>query len=351
MFDLQRGMFVVSQVSSTAPAASTQAGQVNAAAESTVEYDYQGAKLQAGGRGSLGFHRIFSWDKQSDLQTITTYRQDYPFTGRPEYTEVRDKTTLGKISTGWNYYAFQNWNNGHDIAPFKIFAQTVTDKKFDLKNHQELSQVVTNYLEEGTTNSSYDEWGNPKRIEVKTYQDGNNGIGAQIASVVTVNEYNDTGLGLDYSKEKGRLSKATVTHWRGGISAPPRVSTFTYHTSTKLKGLLHTEIAQDTETYALTKTYDYTDYGNIKQESLSGKAGVNGTNQQVRYTRYEYDSAYRYIDKTYVKLPTTAQQTQTELLTQQVLTRDKFGQPLTVKNSDGVQTTLKYTALGRQYHQ
>src|SRR5690606_4599547 len=58
----------------------------------TVYYRYQGARMQAGGGGFLGFAQVQSIDTTPSSQyiaTTTTYRQDFPFVGMPDTTEKR----------------------------------------------------------------------------------------------------------------------------------------------------------------------------------------------------------------------------------------------------------------------
>ena len=58
-------------------------------ATSSVRYSYQGARVQTGGRGFLGFASIRTEDIQNKLLTTTEYRQDYPYIGRPSRTIVQ----------------------------------------------------------------------------------------------------------------------------------------------------------------------------------------------------------------------------------------------------------------------
>ncbi|WP_419812213.1 RHS repeat-associated core domain-containing protein [Bacterioplanoides sp.] len=75
---------VVSQVSSGAPIFSGSSG-VNFD-EITVSYRYEGLKVQAGGRGSLGFRVLSTIDHSSGVVTTTEYAQEFPYTGMPYAT-------------------------------------------------------------------------------------------------------------------------------------------------------------------------------------------------------------------------------------------------------------------------
>ncbi len=77
VYDFIAPVYVVSQALSSSPVYN------NASAMSQVQYHYVGAKIQAGGRGYLGFGEVISYDPQSQIRTNTRYRQDFPFIGMP----------------------------------------------------------------------------------------------------------------------------------------------------------------------------------------------------------------------------------------------------------------------------
>lgn len=86
VFDVLAPMYVVSKAASSAPV------KGNANALSTVFYRYQGAQVQAGGRGYLGFNVVWTFDDNHALPTNqyaitrTGYTQNYPFIGMPVVT-------------------------------------------------------------------------------------------------------------------------------------------------------------------------------------------------------------------------------------------------------------------------
>ncbi len=75
VYDLIAPVYVVSRVLSSAPVFN------DPSASSQVQYHYVGAKLQAGGRGFLGFGEVISYDPQTQIRTNSRYRQDFPFIG------------------------------------------------------------------------------------------------------------------------------------------------------------------------------------------------------------------------------------------------------------------------------
>ncbi|GAA0711102.1 toxin TcdB middle/N-terminal domain-containing protein [Dokdonella soli] len=84
VFDVAAPSYVVRSVSSSAPI------QNDPTAASTVSYRYAGLKVQAGGRGSLGFRRISTTDSQSGIEVDSYYQQRFPYTGLADFTETRN---------------------------------------------------------------------------------------------------------------------------------------------------------------------------------------------------------------------------------------------------------------------
>ena len=79
-------MAIVTRVDSSSPSVDAN-GTLNTNAMAGIEYRYSQARVQAGGRGMLGFKMLSSIDLQTDVETRTTYRQDWPFIGHPLTTE------------------------------------------------------------------------------------------------------------------------------------------------------------------------------------------------------------------------------------------------------------------------
>ncbi len=69
-----------------------------------VEYAYQGAKMQAGGRGSLGFRVLETYDVQRFILTRTEYEQKFPLIGRTKYTSSWYLPTLVHTDACSNVY-------------------------------------------------------------------------------------------------------------------------------------------------------------------------------------------------------------------------------------------------------
>ena len=90
---LQGAFLVATRVQSSMP----QAGNPDAIA--TISYQYEDAKVQPG-VGFLGFKKLTSIDDQTGIKTTTTYRQDWPYIGKPvETVTTTDNGSLIKKST------------------------------------------------------------------------------------------------------------------------------------------------------------------------------------------------------------------------------------------------------------
>lgn len=94
VFDVFSPLWAVREARSSSPGCPSDAAvciqaPANLTATSVVRYSYQGARVQTGGRGFLGFQAIRTEDIQNKLLTTTEYRQDYPFIGRPSRTIVQ----------------------------------------------------------------------------------------------------------------------------------------------------------------------------------------------------------------------------------------------------------------------
>ena len=62
----------------------------------TTTYTYHSLRQDSFGRGPLGFHRVETFDQASQVRTVTTYAQAYPYTGMP--TEVDKYQVVGSQS-------------------------------------------------------------------------------------------------------------------------------------------------------------------------------------------------------------------------------------------------------------
>ena len=349
VLELAGPLYVVTSVAGDAPKAGASRGNILIGAASTLEYFYGEAKLQAAGRGFLGFQRLTTNDLQSDVVTTTRYRQDWPFIGMPISTEVvaTDGNSFAgdTISTSSNEWEIYEWTNSSAasggtaaMGPLHLVQTKSTDKTYDLT-------VAGSLLSSVVTTSDYNAEGYPTQIIAETSD-----AAGVLKTVTTTNKYEAPGFALI----EGRLSETTVAttyNSDAGQKTASLVTTFGYYGDTTRRGLLETESivpGPGTPTAQLapsiTTTHDYDGYGNRDESAVTSDGATRCSGIQTSV----YDSTGRYVDITKDCLGRT---------TSSVEARSIFGAPEQVKtylNTSGpsaVTTTTAYSVLGREYYQ
>lgn len=338
VFDVLSPSYVVASVSSTAPAAGPTPGAVNQAATSTVSYRYAGAKLQASGRGFLGFGSIKTTDQQSGVTTTTTYRQDFPFLGQPATTEVKTAANVVmKYST--NSVVANKLSGSNGTHYYQSYVDKITELTRD-----PVTAVETGYTE--TTASIPDVWGNMLGTTTSIYASSGDAPNNYLTRKTVANSYG----GSDYEYQFGRLSRSVVTHKRhcpGSCADIVRVSEFTYYDESAgdMRGLLKTEAVVElppggSERTVLTTTNEYDGFGN-KTKVIQSAAGLTD-----RYTVTTYDLRGRY--SVTGSSPFFNGSSWADQVSEHVVSRNAYGAPLEVRGLNGVVTLFTYDALGRE---
>jgi len=329
VLELNGPMAVVTNVSSSAPAG------INKSATSSISYYYAEAKIQASGRGFLGFERLKTVDDQTGVQTITTYRQDWPFIGYPQKTEVysaADKL-LSQSENTWRLKGYSSsWkttakNSGTAaLGSLQPFMSKSEERTYNLVNN---GASAGGLIQRIITDNIYDTYGNPTQITVTT----KNGSNATVATKQTANTYGSSA----WEQQMGRLSRTVVTSTRGSDSKT-RTSAFEYYTSGDHKGLLSKEIIEpDLPQYRLATTYTYDAFGNkVKAEQQASDVA------ETRFTESFYDALGRYMTHSKNAYGQT---------TESVLSRNALGQVTAAQDINGVTVTTEYSPMGRQFRQ
>ena len=146
-------------------------------------YRYAGAKSDQHGRGFLGFRQMTVRDEQTGVEQVTTYRQDYPFTGLVASREKKLGAQLLNRST--NSYSSTDLG-GTRRYPFLTAS---------LEESWELSGAA---LPAVTTSYQYDTYGNATQVGVST-GDGHD--------KTTLNTYSNNAA----TWLLGRLTRSEVT--------------------------------------------------------------------------------------------------------------------------------------------
>ena len=325
--------------------------------EYTAYYDhyYAEAKVQASGRGFLGFEKTMVRDSHSGVATTTSYRQDWPFTGRAFAAETRSREghLLESEATTFRLDGFSaSWEGAARAAgtaalgPLQVHAERVVRKRYDLLDDGvEAGDLVST----ATTSTAYDAYGNATSVTVLTEGGGRRYM------TETANTYGPT----DADRETGRLTRAVVKKRRDEDSnrawekTSTRRSDFNYYgqadcpvSGTKFAGMLCQEILEpEHSALKVVTTHSYDTWGNrvkSKVEAGTGSAKLTRCDAETA----TYDAHGRWVETTRDCLG--RKQTQ-------VMARSEHGLPTDVRhylNTAGTTSrtsTYAYTARGAKY--
>lgn len=288
-----------------------------------VTYHYHRARLQAGGRGHLGFETITSVDQQTGIKTETTYHQDWPFVGMPKKTLTLTKEGY-KLSEAVNTWITENDSVNARVR--RVFLDKVTEISYGLLNN---GAAQGNSLQTVNTDTDYDgAYGNVTKV-VATISGSSNA-----STKTTVNEYYTS----DWEKRMGRLKTTTTTTQRNSEAAVTRVASFEYYGQYETwPGMLKKETIEPGSNQQVVE-YEYDLVGNktVTRKTAYVKPGVS----QTRKTTLEYDASKRYVQTTYDSLNNVVSG---------VLARHPvYGVPTQIRDVNGVVTTIELNADGSE---
>jgi len=340
-------MYVVTNVAGTAPAGSLLTpGAFNAAATSSIEYHYYEARVQAAGRGFLGFEQLKTVDTISNVSTTTQYRQDWPFTGLPIGTVVSTAAghILGGGSTTWEVLqwdaasrAVAEANGTANLGPINVELTINRENSYELVSNGAAPGAL---LSTTLTTTQFDAEANARTVAVTTT---NELTGQDDLIVTTTNVFESATFDL----WEGRLKSTTVVSDRPSFAGTARRNaSFEYYTSGTYRGMLHKEIKEPGHPdFELTTTHHYDAYGNRKKVTVG-----DGTTTRCSAPAATavYESSGRYVDYNYDCLGR---------LTTHVVSRNAYGQPTRVdtildanNTNSRLTTNVYYGALGREYY-
>ncbi len=313
--EVHGNMRIVTAVASSAPLPG------DATATSKVEYFYSEAKMQAAGRGFLGFARLKTLDIQSGVTTETTYRQDFPFNGTPLSTVVHSaSTSTAKLLS----QSTNTWSVKLGAAPgvYQIYTSNSLEKSFSLSSGNLLQTTAT------AITMDAEGFGNPTSIVVTTTDAGTN------KSWVKTTE-NNYGTDL-WEKQMGRLRGTTVKTVQDTVPDSDRSATFDYYGTSdgNLRGLLKSETVN---TSGLKTVYTYDGFGNKKTVATTGLNALGVS--ETRTITNSYDSTGRYLISSLNDLGQSAS----------VNARNEYGQATSSSDINGVNTKIFYDDLGQEY--
>lgn len=341
VYDYIAPFYVVSEVSGSTPTFE------DPAAHSRAEYHYIGAKLQAGGRGLLGFAEIIVYDPQLQIRTNTRYRQDFPFIGLPVET-IRVSSVPGSkfspmtvvssrqpivwpmvtsdsgpptsMSGTLLGYSVNHWQVASTFAgSWQVYADTSLLRNYTLSGNLE-SKVLTK--------NSFDTFGNMTRSAVSTFADD----GTVLFSDRTTDNLWSEAVTSDWSL--GSLIASTVTHARASKAPVIRKSGFEYDPVTAF--LVKETIEPGSTKLEIATTFTYDLFGNRETTSKKG-AGMNSRTGSVTY-----DSLGRFVMSETNALGQVFRRVNSSQ-------RDVYGNPLQIENIDGVVSTSAVDLMGRPF--
>ncbi|MDX3775602.1 RHS repeat-associated core domain-containing protein, partial [Chromatiaceae bacterium AAb-1] len=304
-----------------------------------VGYRYEGARIQAGGRGFLGFSSLTTEDSQTGITTTTRYLQSYPYIGMPAVTEQYYNGQL--LSRAQNSYASIALNNGLTVYPYlrqadeEQYRAGYSSNGYSAPVKVSSNRIIHTY--EDTEGSG--RYVNLTKLEVRT-RDELQGV---MRRVLTENRY-DADNAAQWSL--ARLTYSKVTHQQGtgsvsGTFTPDnqltriRSAAFSYYPN----GLLKEEITEpdgDAMHYLSTQ-YTYDALGNTTTATVKSRQDTQGLFSINRSSETLYDSAGRYITGRRQNGKTIASYSSFTAL----------GQPQTV-TENGITTQLRYNAFGQE---
>jgi len=397
--DLLAPMYLVSRAESSAPTALS-----NTMAR--IDYRYYGLRVQAGGRGSLGFDQIQSIDASETAHhvvTTTRYAYKFPYMGLPLWTTKRvvsgvygaddcfdgiiddtitngltDSCFLSAIDAASGFpdvggtlvsHSSSEWESAHSATasgprPWHVRLAGSEDKIYDLASGDLLTRVVNSfkaYDANGTPSTGYDAYGNVTDSRTQTF----GSTGAAKYTVTTDNTYTDNAI----KWHLGRLTTSTVTHQRPNTTNPTvqdsvtRRSDFAYDPTTGLLTMEESQrgvAAENLRTFYVLNEYGmrertHTCSSNLSEAECKATAELSSfqfqpqdsTSRIQRYVRQSFDATGRYVDHTTEPFNTTGGQ---EWDTLKVLDRDLYGNVIDVLDINGVRAQTAHGFLGRPYY-
>ncbi|MDK1313506.1 SpvB/TcaC N-terminal domain-containing protein [Pseudoalteromonas sp. R96] len=323
-----------------------------------VDYHYQGARVQFGGRGPLGFKTLKTTTQKDGktFETTTRYHQAFPFTGMPYSTQKRMKSagTNELLSISVNEYSKQKTQQLNGVTAYRVYNSDSRECSAAVDSGMSVSVYTCT-----DTTTLQDTYGNVKNLTVNTYDVGASGAehftsagatGTVQHSVVTESQYGTT----EEHQRLGRLSETKVTYSGAGLDAISKTSYFEYYPQNHAhENMLHKEVVGKGLgcEYELTTEHSYDNFGNkVKVESEN--TACTGLERETRTSETIFDAQGRYV--LYTKksgskstLSLISEKVRTVEMGQHTLTRrNAFGQPLELIDSNGVLTYLTYDHFG-----
>jgi RHS repeat-associated protein len=263
--DIQHAIYAVSSVNTTN----------GAGGNTTLSFNYEGAKYHLQGLGYMGFTKNVTTNNATGIKTSQQYKIAHTVGTNTYYiplptestVELDGETLLRKTNT----YKFHEYGNKR-IFPYA--SQTITK----------------DYLRDAATSvtSTIDAEGNPTLV-INSNGELSGETVTWIAPTETIYQNYFDAISGDGNTIKNRpqdiiVRKSHADHYNNS-----------FETATKITYTGKGQVLQKKEYYnkpnQLTYDYEYYTTGHLKKESVSA------TGYDIRYTTYQYDTKYRFMVK------------------------------------------------------
>ncbi len=315
---------VVTKASNTTLAASEVEANKAAIVDVSVEYFYKHMRMQAAGRGMLGFEYIASIDLQTGVSTETRYRQDWPFVGSPQATVTRAPSgeTIADAFNIWTVYTAGNAG----AKRYQPRNSKTVERTFAWNSD---GSVGTTPLQTVTTETTMEpgEFGNIDTIKVTTEGSDNKTI------KYTDNSYFTT----DWDKRLGRLKDSLVRITLDNTVVSEKTVRFEYYSGAPHRGLIYKEITAEGTSNQIIKEYEYDAKGNKVTEKVN--ANKDGVTFESRITSNVYDTNGRFLKSTSNSLNQALK----------LNSYNELGQLTSATDINDVESKSFYDAMGKEY--
>lgn len=338
VYDVRPGRFAVSSVSTFQTAYNDDGTSYSV--DSGTEFHYTGARVQAGGRGSLGFAEQRKTRRQGEeepIVSISRYRQDYPFVGMT-YEAESLYGEQNPVTTATSEVEYRFVTGAHN-APYIIYAANTTAETFDVATQR--------FRNKTTTVKAVDQYGNTTYKRVQNYGNDGNSNRQLLKTTDTFYQYHSS---IHDAAERGLVTDQSVVITTADDTIQREIRYEYYETGAHIGRLSTTTQYPDTVN-VLETSHEYDDLGRLAKTTQSGRSD-NGAATQDRYIRKEFDAAGRYTERAYVYTGNNQVSeggAPGELLTYEVLSRNSQGQPTSERDAEGLVKHSSYTPFGAKY--